>query len=123
MDLRVCEFLSLFGSETSSEMFPYYFAVLGNTLMRLLKMFWMKTSPLRLFLVATASTKKVAELCCLSAQVHHSESSRSVTFSFMLNFIAKTQNPSVSDDRFDGFSVPSVEDFIDDDSDEMTLPV
>ena len=37
------------------------------------------------------------------------------------DFVAKTQNSSVPDDRFDRLSVPSLQDFIDNDLDEMAL--
>ena len=39
----------------------------------------------------------------------------------MLDLVAKTQNSSVLDDRFNGFFVPSLQEFIDDDPDEMAL--
>ena len=44
-----------------------------------------------------------------------------MTFSFMPDFVAKTQNPSVFDSRFESFTVPSLQDFTDGDQDEMLL--
>ena len=35
----------------------------------------------------------------------------SCTFSFLPDFVAKTQNPSVPDPQFDEFMVPSLDDF------------
>ena len=53
-----------------------------------------------------ASAKRVGELHAWSAQVGHSEGWRSLSFSFVPNFVAKSQNPSIPDHRFDGFSIP-----------------
>ena len=39
----------------------------------------------------------------------------------MPEFVAKTQNPSVPDTRFEGFTIPSLKDFTDGDPDEMVL--
>ena len=47
--------------------------------------------PKTLFLLALVSAKRVGELLGLSAQVHHSEGWRALTFSFIPNFVAKTQ--------------------------------
>lgn len=73
------------------------------------------------FLLALASAKRVGELHALSATVGHSEGWRSLAFSFVPDFVAKTQNPSVPDHRFDGFSIPSLKDFTGDDPEEMCL--
>ena len=45
----------------------------------------------------------------------------SCTFSFLPDFVAKTQNPSVPDPQFDEFMVPSLDDFVDGDRDEHLL--
>ena len=39
----------------------------------------------------------------------------------MPEFVAKTQNSSVPDTRFEGFTIPSLKDFTDGDPDEMVL--
>ena len=56
--------------------------------------------------------KRVSELPSLSFHVHHSHCWRSCAFSFLPDFMAKTQNPSIPDSRFEEFSVPSLDDFI-----------
>ena len=73
------------------------------------------------FLLALASAKRVDELHALSVQVGHSEGWRSLSFSFVLDFVAKTQNPSIPDHRFDGFFIPWLKDFAGDDPEEMLL--
>ena len=55
---------------------------------------------------------------CVAFHVHHS-----CTFSFLTDFLAKTQNPSVPDSRFEEFLVPSQDDFVGGNRDELlTLP-
>ena len=61
------------------------------------------------------SAKRVSELHGLSFRVHHSRGWRSCTFSFLPDFMAKTQNPSIPDSRFKEFSVPLLDDFTGDD--------
>ena len=73
------------------------------------------------FLLALASAKRVGELHALSAKVGHSEGWNSLSFSFVPDFVAKTQNPSIPDHRFDGFTIPSLKDHTGDDPDEMVL--
>ena len=73
------------------------------------------------FLLALASAKRVGELHALTAKVGHSEGWKSLSFSFVPDFVAKTQNPSVPDHRFDGFTIPSLKDFSGDDPQEMVL--
>ena len=73
------------------------------------------------FLLALASAKRVGELHALSHRVRHSEGWHSLSFSFVPEFVAKTQNPSVYDPRFEEFEVPSLRDFTGDDPDEMLL--
>ena len=63
------------------------------------------------FLLALASAKRVGELHALTVMVGHSEGWKSLAFSFVPEFVAKTQNPSIPDHRFDGFSIPSLKDF------------
>ena len=73
------------------------------------------------FLLALASTKRVSELHGLSFWVHHSCGWKYCTFSFLSDFLAKTQNPSVPDSCFEEFSVLPVDDFVRDDKDELLL--
>lgn len=40
---------------------------------------------------------------------------------FVLEFVAKTQNPSVQDGRFASFSIPSLTDFVNNDPQELLL--
>ena len=49
------------------------------------------------FLLAPASAKRVSELHGISFHVCHSRSWSSYTFSFLPDFVAKTQNPSIPD--------------------------
>ena len=75
-----------------------------------------------LFLLTLASTKWVGELHGLSAKMCHLEGRHSLSFFFFMpNFTAKTQKPSVPDDRFYKFLLPSLLDFIEDDLDELML--
>ena len=60
------------------------------------------------FLLAFASAKRDIELYGLSFRVRHSLGWRSCTFSFLPDYVAKTQNPSVPDHRFGEFMVPSL---------------
>ena len=60
------------------------------------------------FLLALASAKRVGELHGTSYRVRHAENWASLSFSFVPEFVAKTQDPSVPDERFEGFSVPAL---------------
>ena len=73
------------------------------------------------FLLALASAKRVGELHGISHEVRHSRGWNSLTFSFVPDFVAKTQDPSVFDARFESFTVPSLRDLTDGDQDEMLL--
>ena len=46
---------------------------------------------------------------------------KSCTLFYHPDFIAKTKSPSVHDPRFEGFTVPSMNDFVDSDRDEALL--
>ena len=63
------------------------------------------------FLLALAPAKRVSELHGLSFRVRHSCRWRTSTFSFLPDFVAKTQNPSIPDSCFEEFSIPSLDDF------------
>ncbi|XP_068212671.1 uncharacterized protein [Palaemon carinicauda] len=60
------------------------------------------------FLLALASAKRVGEIHGLSYEVEHSRGWRDVSFKFVPSFVAKTQNPSVLDPKFEGFSIPAI---------------
>ena len=56
-----------------------------------------------------------------SLQFGHLKGRRSCTFLFLQDFVAKTQNLSVYDSRFEEFMMPSLSDFVDGDREEMLL--
>ena len=61
-----------------------------------------------LFLLALASSKRIGELHGLSFRVSHSSNWRSVGLTFVPSFVAKNQDPSSSDSRFEGFVIPKL---------------
>ena len=61
-----------------------------------------------LFLLALASSKRIGELHGLSYRVSHSKGWKQMSFVFVPSFVAKTQDPSVSDPRFEGYSIPAL---------------
>ena len=61
-----------------------------------------------LFLLALASAKRIGELHAFSYCVSHSRGWAEVSFSFVLGFVAKTQDPSSLAPRFEGFTVPAL---------------
>ena len=61
-----------------------------------------------LFLVALASAKRVGELHALSHRVSHSVGWKEVSFGFVPGFVAKTQDQSSLDPRFESFTVPAL---------------
>ena len=61
-----------------------------------------------LFLLALVSAKRVGELHGLSYRVSHSSGWKKMSFGFVPGFVAKTQDPSSSDPRFEGFSIPAL---------------
>ena len=74
-----------------------------------------------IFLLAFASSKRVSELHGLSCAVRRRLDGKSLAFSFAPDFIAKTQRPEHPSSYFDEFSVPSLQDFVGADPDEMLL--
>ena len=72
-------------------------------------------------LLALVSVKRVSELHDLSFRVHHLRRWKLCAFLLLPDFVAKTQNPSVPDSCFKEFSVPSVDDFVEDDRDELLM--
>ncbi|XP_068246677.1 uncharacterized protein [Palaemon carinicauda] len=61
-----------------------------------------------IFLLALASAKRVSELHGLSFEVSHSKGWKDMTFKFLPEFVAKTQNPAIADPRFEEFSIPAI---------------
>ena len=61
-----------------------------------------------LFLLALASAKQVGELHTLSHRISHSRDWGEVSFTFIVGFVVKTQDPSSSAPRFEGFTVPAL---------------
>ena len=61
-----------------------------------------------LFLVALASSKRIGELQGLSYRISHTEGWKQVSLGFVPSFVAKTQDPSVSNPMYEGFSIPSL---------------
>ena len=61
-----------------------------------------------LFLLALASAKRVGEFHALSHRVSHSVGWKEVSFSFVPGFVAKTQDQSSLDSRFESFTIPAL---------------
>ena len=61
-----------------------------------------------LFLIALASAKQVGELHALSYRVSHATDWKEVSSSFVPGFVAKTQDQSSFDPRFENFTVPAL---------------
>ena len=61
-----------------------------------------------LFLLALASAKRVGELHALSHRVSHSAGWSEVSFSFVPGFVAKTQDQSSHNPRFESFTIPAL---------------
>ena len=83
--------------------------------------YWAPYEPLRtceerflaqktLFLLALASAKRIGELHDLSYRVSHSRGCAEVSFSFVPDFVVKTQDPSSLAPRFEGLTVPALPD-------------
>ena len=58
-----------------------------------------------LVLIALASAKRIGELHALSYRVSHSRAWGEASFVFVPGFVAKTQDPSSQDPRFDSFTI------------------
>ena len=61
-----------------------------------------------LFQLALASAKRIGELHALSYRVSHARNWGEVSFSFVLDFVAKTQDSFSLAPRFEGFTVPAL---------------
>ena len=73
------------------------------------------------FLLAFTLVKRISELHGLSFCVQYSQDWKSCTFSSILNFMAKTQNTSVHDPRFEEFMIPSLDGLMDVDRNILLL--
>ena len=76
-----------------------------------------------LFLLALASAKRVGELHALSHSISHSAGWREVSFSFVPGFVAKTQDLSSHDPRYEGFTVPALPKSRDSSNGRLLCPV
>ena len=65
--------------------------------------------------------KRVNESHRVPFHFWHSEDWRSCTILFIPDFVPKTQNPSVLDQRFDEFTIPLLDDFVSNDKSELLL--
>ena len=76
-----------------------------------------------LFLVALASAKRVDKLHALSYHVSHSVGWKEVSFGFVPGFVAKTQDQSSFDPRFESFTVPALPQSRDSTNGRLLCPV
>ena len=121
---RVLQSLAALGKWDLSGMSPLCFTcftVLMVVLMNLSKKLRIWTSHVNLYIFWPLYQVRGWVNHSQSARAHRSEAWRSLTFSFMPDFAAKTQNPSLPDDRLDRFSVLSLWDFIDNDLDKTVF--
>ena len=76
-----------------------------------------------LFLIALASAKRIGELHALSYCVSHSRAWGEASFVFVPGFVAKTQDPSSQDPRFDSFTIPALPKASDNPNGRLLCPV
>ena len=76
-----------------------------------------------LLLLALASAKRIGELHALSYRVSHSRGWGEVSFSFVLGFVAKTQDHSSLAPRVEGFTVPALPNARNNGSGRLLCPV
>ena len=76
-----------------------------------------------LVLIALASAKRIGELHALSYRVSHSRDWGEVSFVFVPGFVAKTQDPSSQDPRFDSFTIPALPKARDNPNGRLLCPV
>ena len=76
-----------------------------------------------LVLIALASAKRIGELHALSYRVSHSRAWDEVSFVFVPGFVAKTQDPSSQDPRFDSFTIPALPKARDNPNGRLLCPV
>ena len=73
------------------------------------------------FLLAFTPAKRTIALHGPSFRIWHSKGGKSCICSYVPDFVAKIQNPSFHDPRLEEFMVPSLDDFMDGDGDELPL--
>ena len=76
-----------------------------------------------LFLLALASAKQIGELHALSHRISHSRDWGKMSFTFVAGFVVKTQDPSSSALRFEGFTVPALPNAITNRNGRLLCPV
>ena len=76
-----------------------------------------------LVLIALASAKRIGELHALPYRVSHSRAWGEVSFVFVPGFVAKTQDPSSQDPRFDSFTIPALPKVRDNPNGKLLCPV
>ena len=76
-----------------------------------------------LVLIALASAKRIGELHALSYRVSHSRAWGEASFVFVPGFVAKTQDPSSQDLRFDSFTIPALPKARDNPNGRLLCPV
>ena len=76
-----------------------------------------------LVLIALASAKRIGELHALSYRVSHSRAWGEASFVFVPGFVAKTQDPSSQDPRFDSFTIPALPKARDNPNGRLLCPV
>ena len=76
-----------------------------------------------LFLLPLASTKRVGELHALSHHISHSIGWKGVSFSFVPGFVAKTQDQSSLDPRFESFTIHALPKSRDSSNGRLLCPV
>ena len=77
-----------------------------------------------LFLLALVSAKWVGELhAALSHRISHSRGWGKVSFTFAAGFVAKTQGPSSTAPRFEGFTLPALPDLSTNRNGRLLCPV
>ena len=76
-----------------------------------------------LVLIALASDKRIGELHALLYRVSHSRAWGEASFVFVSGFVAKTQDPSSQDPRFDSFTIPALPKARDNPNGRLLCPV
>ena len=76
-----------------------------------------------LFLIALASTKRIGKLHALSYRVSHSRAWGEASFVFVPGFVAKTQDSSSQDPRFDSFTILALPKASDNPNGRLLCPV
>jgi hypothetical protein len=75
------------------------------------------------FLLALASAKRISEVHAFSKIVNHKENYSSLTFTFVHEFIAKTQRLGVPETKLQPVTIPALTNIIPDEPDRLLCPV